>query len=164
MSGSELVELLKYIQEREENLSRYSDKLRRSLVKISNAFGSKDFCMICDRLQRYHTDVKDHEFKAKVYVSIDVLDDEPFYTEYDEYGTFDYYLAIRGHELIIQVKVNREETICKGFGEVSRELLKALVKSKRLIPFLKKVADELERVGKEYKEVSEIAEKMASVI
>jgi len=166
MSGSEneLVELLKYIREREENLSRYSDKLRKSLIKISNAFGSKDFCAICDRFQRYHKDFADHEFKQKIYVSIDILDDEPFFIEADEYDKIDYYLAFRGSKLVIQVKVNGKETIVKFFENVSRELLKALVKSKRLIAFLQKVADELERIGKEYKEVAEIAEKMASVI
>ncbi|MCL6579940.1 MAG: hypothetical protein K6T73_11300, partial [Candidatus Bathyarchaeota archaeon] len=50
------------------------------------------------------------------------------------------------------------------FDDSSREKLKALVKSGRLIPFLQKVADKLQSVGEEYAEVSEIAEKMAKAL
>jgi len=40
--------VINYIAEREESLSRYSDKLRESVERIANAFGKKSECQICD--------------------------------------------------------------------------------------------------------------------
>jgi transcriptional regulator NrdR family protein len=106
----------------------------------------------------------------KVFVSIDIEDGVPFYTEEEEYRINEYYLAFHKHKLVIVMKsrgkseVWSAEKLVYGPHEVSRECLKALVKSGRLLQFLNSVAGKLETMDEEYKEVSEIAEKMAKAI
>jgi hypothetical protein len=52
----------------------------------------------------------------------------------------------------------------RWISDLSREKIKAFVKSGRLIPFLQKVADSLAVKGEEYKAVAEVAEKMAQAV
>jgi hypothetical protein len=54
MSSEELSQALKFIEEREQKLSRYTDKLRDAVDKIFQVFGDKDVCQICGRLERLH--------------------------------------------------------------------------------------------------------------
>lgn len=44
---SGLQQTIKYLAEREANLSKYSDKLRENLQKIANQFGSEKECAVC---------------------------------------------------------------------------------------------------------------------
>lgn len=46
-SEEDFVGLVKYLEEREKNLSKYSDKLRQSLQRVFDVFGDPDFCQIC---------------------------------------------------------------------------------------------------------------------
>jgi len=136
----EIIKLFKYIREREENISRYSNKLRETLVQIANLFG----------------------LPPKIYVSVKVRDDEPFYEDENAY----YFLEISFSELKIASK-DKEKGIFNWyffFEGAEKEMLKELIKSKRLIPFLHKVAETLKEKEDEYKRVSEIAEKMAKAI
>jgi hypothetical protein len=238
VAEAELTQIVKYIEEREKTLSRYSDKLRRAVERIFNVFGDPDECQVCEGEEgyfmhfkyyyydypneEYHqyyyikTGVNEvpseihgmkvevlerdealeskrpdrsfdkerrvwfvfktpnyHKFTPKVFVSIDVEDGVPFYTEKhgEHYDVIDeYYLAFQDHELVILNKTRYENdvrwpvtNIC-GVNEVSRECLKALVKSGRLLEFLRMVAEKLQKMNEEYGEVSEIAEKMAKAI
>jgi hypothetical protein len=54
MSSEELSEVLKFIEEREQKLSGYTDKLRQALDKIFQVFGDKDVCQICDFTEEWH--------------------------------------------------------------------------------------------------------------
>jgi len=54
MSSEGLGEVLKFIQEREQNLSRYTDKLRDAVDKFFQVFGDKDVCQICGRFEEWH--------------------------------------------------------------------------------------------------------------
>ena len=221
MSEDGLKELLGYIEQREESLSRYSDKLRESLKKIDNMFGDSKYCAICsgrEEAREHHRfysrkeskgldDVEEiidnavriigpndflghwanaesgevyvedhekaaHQFKACIEVSVNVWDTEPFKTEETEMGTYEAYLAIIEHDLGIA----RKDRDHKGtllyetnhrvqlFSEASRQTLKDIIHSNRLIPFLRHVADVLEKKNREYKEVSEVAKKLTSAL
>jgi hypothetical protein len=46
-SEEDFVGLVKYLEEREKNLSKYSDKLRENLAKIAGIFGDESCCQIC---------------------------------------------------------------------------------------------------------------------
>jgi uncharacterized coiled-coil protein SlyX len=168
-AGAELTQTIVYLAEREANLSKYSDKLRESLGKIANQFGSADECVICGNRKSAGTAAGNgenygkhmsgaHAFKPKIVVSIRVQDTEPFNAdETDE--------AVK--TLVF------DGTVQIGFGqggfmqnrtidEVSRYTLKQLVKSGRLPKFLAYVAEKLQEAENEYKEVAEAAEKMAA--
>ncbi|MCR6692757.1 MAG: hypothetical protein MRT15_10220, partial [archaeon YNP-LCB-003-016] len=138
----ELVRLAKYIEEKERQLSNYSDKLRDSVEAIFYYFSRQSRCP----------------------VSIDITDTIPFY--HNEKYDLDYYLAFRRHDLVIVIRPSGQEEWenIEGPGNISREALKALVKSGRLVEFLKIVSQKLEELNKEYGEVSEAAEKMAKAI
>jgi hypothetical protein len=176
--AQDLNQILGYIQEREQTLSKYSDKLRKSLVKIADVFGNPQYCQRCNKWSVFHDEKwKDKpegkgvcgNFKPKIDVSVDVTDDIPFYKT-DEEMPETYYLGITNHNLKIigvcgNVGIfadNRQWTV--WFENASREMLKALVKSGRLIPFLQKVADVLTAKGEEYREVAQVAEKMAQAV
>ena len=194
---------MKYLIERSESISRYSDKLREALERIENQFGEKRRCRICgiyttsekdqlvyanividtnkpnakaivnkmiphDELFSKYADILDdankpyafHKFTSSIDVDIDIKDTEPFFTIDDKY----YYLAFRDHNLVALIE--REEEIentesVHYISSISREALKALIKSQRLIKFLAYVADELRKKEAEFKEVAEVAEKMA---
>jgi hypothetical protein len=47
MSEVEMVEIMKYLQERSENLRRYSRKLREAVSVIEKQFGERNKCRIC---------------------------------------------------------------------------------------------------------------------
>ena len=173
MAEADLNQILDYIQEREETLSRYSDKLRQSIVKIANVFGSKVLCRYCGWYVDEHPTHKTGTGEIfcrtptpRIEVSIDIVDDKHFMEEeQDEYSpNTKYYLAIIKHKLGYVESYDNDRFTPKtlaDFSDAPRELLKALVKSGRLIPFLQKVADTLQGKSEEYKEVAEVAEKLA---
>jgi len=171
----DLIKTIKYIEEREKNLSRFSDKLRRAWIRISDIFGLKKYCRICWQTANVHPDKHPkvleygvHEFQPKIEVSIDIVDEEPFYSD-DESS---YYLAIIDHYLKIldlprDVKpatLNTPNEYTWPMWNAPRWLLKQLTKSGRLPKFLRHVAKTLEKMEAEYKEVSEIAEKLAKAL
>ena len=173
--AKEISEILSYIEQREESLRRYSDKLRQSLVKIANIFGRNNYCRHCGRWEGYHANAQARKtweacenFEPAIEVSINVTDDKHFYVEPEDDTSpeIKYYLAILGHELgyVDVVEEYNAHGRVTTFQQAPRELLKALVKSGRLIPFLQKVADILAEKGEEYREVSEVAEKLAKAI
>lgn len=156
-----LNEIIESIAENERNLSQAYDKLVASLSKISNVFGNDNFCQTCGRSKTFHKD-GEHEFKPKIYVSVDFIDDVAFYklphSDSDE-EVREYKLAF--YKGFLQVYV---DGYFYDFNEISRDALKALIKSGRLISFLQKVSNELKEMNKEYKEVSEIAERIAAAL
>jgi hypothetical protein len=176
MAEADLNQILDYIQEREETLSRYSDKLRQSLIKIANIFGRKDLCRYCGWYVHEHPTHKTGTGEIfcqtpvpKIEVSIDIVDDKHFHEEVeDEYSpNTKYYLAIIEHRLGYVETYDNDRFTPKyllDFNGASREQLKALVKSGRLIPFLQKVADTLQGKSEEYREVAEVAEKLAKAV
>jgi hypothetical protein len=199
----DLKEIIKYIEEREENLSKYSDKLRENLLKIVNLFGDKNYCRICGNKQKIyfgnvnlisekvkekfkdeayipHDEVfKDlellsedykkyagHKFTPFIQVSDDIRDAEPFRKVKKEFGgEYLYYLCFTDHRLAIEVvDTSLERTKIMYFDEVSRVTLKEIVKTKALVKFLQYVAKQLSIKEEEFRYVSEIAEKLASVV
>jgi hypothetical protein len=198
-----LKEVIKYIEEREENLNKYSDKLRENLLKIVNLFGDSNYCRICGNKQKIYFEnialisekVKEkfkgevyiphdivfadpellsedykkyakHKFTPFIQVSIDIKDVEPFREIEKEYeGKYLYYLAFSDHKLVIEkFDTSLDSTEIIYFDEASRETLKEIVKTKALVKFLKYVAEQLKQKEEEFKQVSEIAEKLASIV
>jgi hypothetical protein len=171
-----LNEILNYIQEREKTLVHYSNKLRQSVVKIADVFGNPQYCQRCNKWALFHEgkwrdkpEGKDvcGNFKPKIQVSIDVVDDQSFAEEKDEISDTKYYLAILERNMGFVCTFTNDKYMPKNlryFDSAPRKLLKALVKSGRLIPFLQKVADTIQVESEKYKEVAEIAEKMAQAI
>jgi len=160
MAEAEITKIISYIEKRESNLSRYSDKLRESVQRIFDVFGNANRCQICNIEKAFHG--KDtHQFIPKVHISIDVLDDEPFYWYDDKHygGRVNVFLATKNGGLVIAEYYGEEEAYTLP-SRVSRKMLKELVKSGRLIQFLRKVAEELEKAEQEYGEVAEVAEKL----
>jgi len=47
----DMANVLKYIEEKEENLSNYNDKLRQNMVAIADIFGDSSCCRRCGRLK-----------------------------------------------------------------------------------------------------------------
>jgi hypothetical protein len=176
MAEADLNQILGYIKDREQTLANYSDKLRQSLTKIADVFGSKVLCRLCGCYVDRHPIRKIGTGEIicktpipKIEVSIDVTDDKHFMEEeQDEYSpNARYFLAILRHKLGYVESYDNDRFTPKtlaDFSDAPRELLKALVKSGRLIPFLQKVADILAEKGEEYREVSEVAEKLAQAI
>jgi hypothetical protein len=177
MAEADLNKILGYIQDRERTLANYSDKLRQSLIKLSNVFGDTQYCQRCNKWRVFHDQRwKDKpegkgvcdNFKPKIQVSINVIDDEPFLVEPENETApeIKYYLAIINHWLgyVDVVGGYSDPSKVTAFDEAPRETLKALVKSGRLIPFLQKVADVLTAKGEEYREVTQVAEKMAQAV
>jgi hypothetical protein len=175
VEAQDLNQILGYIQEREKTLSRYSDKLRQGVVKISDVFGSKVLCRYCGWYVNEHpTHKTTGEIVCgtptpRIEVSIDIVDDKHFMEEeQDEYSpNIKYYLALIKHRLGYIVTYDNDRFTPKTvayFSDAPRKLLKALVKSGRLIPFLQKVADTLQAKSEEYREVAEVAEKLAKAV
>jgi hypothetical protein len=205
MSEVEMLEIMKYLQERAKNLRRYSNKLREAISIIERQFGQKDICRVCrlrtkaqgekrlvyttaaisglkmsdpkaqaiinsfvehdELFSEKYLDIleckKPHKFIPCIDVDIDVDDVEPFYINEDEQK---YFLAFRDHELICVIvdeyDGDRHEEY-KKLSNLGRDSLKDLVKSRRLIKFLQYVAERLREQEQDFKEVSEVAEKMA---
>jgi len=169
-----LKEVLAYISEREGKLSNYSDRLRQAVKRIEDVFGNSKFCQICGTGSSgympydHERDHPDHAFLPKIFVSLDIEDAEPFFTDDDENGPFSYLLALSDCDLVVWKRL-KEDTVmpyCAKWevSESSRKILKELVRSGRIPKFLRLVAERLEQTGKEYGEVAEVAEKMAAAI
>jgi len=119
-----------------------------------------------------HPEVKkygEHEFQPKIEVSIDIIDEKPFYEDKDLNAK--YYLAIIDHELKIKdlprdVDPNTLHYLSGGYAmwNAPRWLLKQLTKSGRLLGFLQHVAKTLEKMEAEYGEVADLAEKLAKAL
>ncbi len=150
-AGAELTQAINYLTERQTNINRYSDKLSEALGKIDKAISdikiSRDFTFI---------------------------DTEPFYTKTtsetdQEFSTIEKgFLTIQdGH-----LKLKYFKTAGGGYTQteqwyvfqIPRLERKAIVQSGRLPKFLAYVAEQLAVAEQEYKQVSEVAEKMALAI
>lgn len=175
MAEAEIIKAIEYIQEREKNLSRYSDKLRQAWITISDIFGKAKYCRICGQSKGVHPDkhpeVKkygEHEFQPKIEVSIDIIDSKPFYSGEGS----NYYLAVVDHYLkIVELSKDVEPATLHTFYKYTwpiwgapRWLLKQLTKSGRLLGFLQYVAKTLKKMEKEYGEVADLAEKLAKAL
>jgi len=132
-------ETVKYINERAQNLVKYSDKLSTALKAIDKYFeivGPK--------------------------AGIRFTDPEVFYTDNHEYlGKVNYYLSVRKDWGLYSIP-DVMEIPNSIITDCSRTLKKAAVK--RLPEFLRLYAAELEKHEKEYKEISEKAEKIAEIL
>jgi len=229
MAEANLVEAVKYIEKREQELSRYSDKLRASVKRVFDQFGDSDYCRICnlrdmsrvhfkfmvaleyggidytddeEKIQKLLTSgkyilvnskdfnniwiinnkfviVKNddyHEFMPKIHLSLNV-DGEPFYSTKSDGDIIDYYLASRDGEIKI-IKASKPDVEFESLEEesemtyhveynisnISRKVLKELVKSHAIEKFLRKYIENLDSTTDEIEKVSEIAEKLASVL
>ncbi len=190
---SGLVNVVKYIKEREENLARYSTALRANLAKIAELFG--EGCKVCNRSEAvgaheqtfqgqgqyagstFAEDKKKyHKYAPKIQVSITVEDEQYFRREDDDGMNADTYWLVlmppagRRYNyggLLVKMVTNgcEEQASYQTFkDECSRATLKALVKSGRLPKFLALVTEKLEKTASDYKQVAEVAEKMAKAI
>ena len=132
-------EMVKYINERAKNLVRYSDKLSDALNSIDDYFeiiGPK--------------------------VGIRFTDKESFFEERHEYlGKVFYHLSVR-KDWGLYVVSSAMEIEDKCITDCSRFIKKEAIK--RLPEFLKLYSLEAERFEKEYKDISEKAEKMAAIL
>jgi len=132
-------ETVKYINERALNLVKYSDKLSTALKTIDKYFeaiGPK--------------------------AGIRFTDPEPFYTDNNEYlGKVNYRLSVRKDWGLYSVP-DAMEIPNSIITDCARSLKKATIK--RLPEFLRLYAAELEKLEKEYEEISEKAEKMAEIM
>jgi len=142
-SEENFVGLVKYINEREKALSRYSNKLRESLKAIDAI------------LQDMH-------------ISINLQDKQPFGEDNAQCYPLQLYLYLgerpRGEGLWIHAEGCDTDYGYKAFGDCSRNTLKQLVRSGRLPKFLVLVAQKMAEAEKEYSVVSAIAERMAKSI
>ncbi len=199
---TDFVGQIRYIQEKGEGLSRYSDKLRKNLSSIANIFGETDCCQICGRREpdgdhastfkgkgQYSDQIfkapEWHTFKAKIDVAFEIYDVEPFrkIVEIENYGSGEanFFLALLpgnsnrrknyGGLLVIKTYENTPseepqpgDLYMQFADECSRETLKAIVKSGRLQKFLAYAASKIAEAEQEYKQVAEVAEKMAKAI
>lgn len=182
-----LAEVVKYIAEREDNLSKYSDKLRKNVEAIFNIFGNKRYCQVCNKENNpgnnyvpdekqaiIHAEITGHSFVPKINVSIE-FKGTPFNTftlgdgndEHPDYVKE--YLSMEDGELYIV----RDTYTCademyehrRMFAyEPSRDLIKRLVNSGAITQFFNQLAEKLIEVGDNYKEVAEKAERMAQAI
>lgn len=132
-------ETVQYINERAENLVRYSDKLSAALKSIDRYFeiiGPK--------------------------AGIKFIDPEIFYTDNHEYfGKVNYRLSVRKDWGLYSVS-DTMEVDNEVITDCGRPIKKAAIK--RLPEFLRLYALELEKYAKEYEEISEKAEKMAAIL
>ena len=196
--------VLEYIQEREGNLARATEKLRRNVERIANVFGDKKLCQICgkDKFHGNHFRYYDrgyhlgfdempekvmgykaklvtpefnpsswgdpehriiyieehisHKFLPKVYVSIEIRDDEPFFVDDEK----EYFLVMGPAGMRVEIDNNGSKKVV-GVEDISRRAIKALVKSGRISKFLGIVAEKLEKASEEYQDVAEVAERLA---
>jgi len=214
MSGNELKQTLSYLREREEKLSRVSDKLRGAITRIAEMFGDPKACAVCGRRREapphgryydrhacrstdelppnakvvredehrgqwgdphsntvYFEEVPEgqrHKFTPKIYISLPLKDTAWFWRgNEDEESTYvtTATLAFEDGELVAVLEsgygANVDTTVTKPLSALSREQLKALVRSGRLPAFLAYAAERLREAGEEYGEVAEVAERMA---
>jgi len=142
---TDFVGLIKYLEEREKNLGKYSDKLRENFEKVwakLNSILPADFLM---RGKDFFSE--EEEYFGEISWHLETLPEtEKWYAGLyivKDYGT---------GEIQISVK------------DVSRKLLKALVSSGALIEFVKIAGETLAKAEQEYSQVADVAEKMAKAI
>jgi hypothetical protein len=167
--SADIVRVFDYLREREEELSRYSDKLRKSVWRIANVFGDSDYCQICDYTQDKHD--KEHKFLEKIEISVDIDGDEFLENEGEDEDEDRELCKLCLVDSRIKLKCyyednedNEEHTTLYSLENVSRYLLKKIIKEKQIIKFIEKVKRGLDGVTDEYRRVSEIAEKLASAL
>jgi len=130
---------VQYINERAENLVRYSDKLSAALKSIDKYF----------------------EIIGPL-AGIRFTDLEPFYTDNHEYfGKVNYRLSVRKDWGLYSVS-DTMEVDNAVITDCARPIKKAAIK--RLPEFLRLYALELEKYEKEYEEISEKADRMAAIL
>ena len=136
---TEIAETIDYINERSQNLVRYSDKLSQAIRTVD-----KYIEVVGPQAGIYFTDP------------------EPFDEENDDYfGNIKYRLSIRKDWGIYAVS-NVEEMPNRLLTESARAIKKNAII--RLPEFLKLYAAELEKYEKEYLDISEKAERMVEII
>jgi hypothetical protein len=144
-SEEDFVGQIKYLEEREKNLSKYSDKLRENVEKV---WTKLDGTLPADFLMR----------------------GKDFFSEEEEYfGEISWHLATlaeteKWYAGIYVVKNYGTGEVQISIKDVSRKVLKALVSSGALIEFAKIAEETLAAAEQEYKQVADVAEKMAKAI
>lgn len=132
------METIKYIKDRAENISKYSDKLRESIIAIDGEltpfFETAGIIVIDDEFEY----MDKHGTKYQLSIS----------KEYR--GSWGIYLDNGYHEDLMFI------------GDAPRNALKMVVK--RIIPLLEKYAKILEQNEVEYKDIAANAESMAKSI
>jgi len=169
MNSETLLQTLKYIEEREASLGSYSTKLRRN-VQIIFAQLNPKLCRVCGA-GAYRTDSGEcvintvpqgHTRVPGLGISIDVKDPVSFY-EAEDGDTA--YLAIRNHEFgVVWVGSDGQESKLVTATELPRTALKALVRSGRIWKFLDGVSQLIDQEAGEYRQASELAEKLAEAV
>jgi hypothetical protein len=139
---SELGRILKYIEKRNTNVKKYSEKLRGALITLNSVLWRMDITQ---------------EFR----------DDVPFRVVQDGPDEKRYYLVLRRSYLEIEIYRDDEDeelvTVAVP-GNVSDETVVALYRSGRLAEFLRNVAAELEKREKEYHQLLKIAEAIEGAV
>ncbi len=205
---NDIKNVLEYIQEREVNLTRATEKLRRNVERIANVFGNRHDCQHCAwqkngnshfryfdrRDHRGYNEIPEtlsnrktklvtpgfdsgrwgnpkentisfeehqhHTFVPKIYISLPIRDDESFFVSgAGEY----YYLCFHAGGM----KIERNDGDFERYIEISdlsRQALKALVKSGRIPKFLQKTAEKLDAAKEEYEDVATLAEKLTDAL
>ena len=147
---AELKQTIAYLAKRATNINRYSDKLTEALGKIDNAIYdikiSRDFTFtdtepFCTKT----TQETDREFSTV---------EKGFLTIQDGRLKFKYFKTVGSYT---QIEV-------WNLFQIPRLERKAIVQSSRLPKFLADVAKQLAAVEQEYKQVYQIAQKMANAL
>lgn len=177
---AEVNQVLTYLSSKADALERWSDKLRISLLKLEDVFNDDSRCRICGQRKNYCThDVskqhqalnpESHEFqpmlRIKLGTDFELKDERPFLVSQGRYGegVEDFLVFEKGEIGIREEDGSAEYAKVYGFGAASREELKAMVKTGRLLAFLQAVGEAVRDREADYKAVSELAEKMAQAI
>jgi len=173
---AEVKQVLTYLSSRADALDRYSEKLRTSLVKIEDVFNDDKRCSVCGQQEHYlaheakRTGEGCHSFAPmlRIHLGSDFAkkDKEPFMTATGKYsqGVEDFLVFEKGEIGIREEDGSAEYASNYGFGAATREELKAMVKTGRLLAFLQAVGEAVKGREEDYKAVSELAEKMAQAI
>jgi hypothetical protein len=143
---SELARILKYIEERNINVKKYSEKLRDALSTLNSVLWRMDITQ---------------EFR----------DDVPFRTVQDGPDEKKYYLVLRRSQLEVEIyrsdeddEEDEELVTVVGPADATDKTMVALYRSGRLVEFLRKVASELEKKEKEYQQLLKIAEAIEGAV
>jgi len=142
-----LARTLEYLQDRQNSMARYTDKLSKALYEIVKAVDNLNLS-----------------------VDLNYIDTEEFCIHRkDEFTIEKGYLQIRNgllrtHYVTLDEGFNYEKTESWIFNSISRAERKAIITSGRLPIFLSNVAEEMRKTTEEYKTVANIAEKMAASI
>ena len=155
----EIDRTVEYLRERERQLSRYSNKLRSAVQRIANIFGDDRECQICGH-RKEHPDHQQHEFVPKVEISIDVYGDT-----FPDVNDTTSRLVITKDGLKLE-DISDELRKCETWEiwQLPRESLKNIVKGNHIIRLFEIAKQKLDQTTEEYKQVSEIAEKLAGAL